>query len=269
VTAYGTSAKGGTLAAYRTVCRSIIGGDLNVWRRFSGIPQPGEPMQICSTKDRSRTAMADRRAGFAAYGLPCVDVWWHEPFGGDGDYPATDAGYGLYLDDAEALLTDHATNVVRALCFQRADAVKGGNVDKALKTLPPYVDLLLFDGYRDKPVGGRTAKEMLAPCIAQSQRLGVGYGLAEWGVAGTAIERVKFGHELVEETCRDGGCYVLSHFESDVGDPDRVPTNYDGSKAWAIAKSSDRYTPEMSNLWRDLAALSRREAARLGSPATF
>lgn len=266
VTAYGTSAKGGTLAAWQAVCDRIIGTNCNVWRRFSGAPNLGEPMQICSSKDKNAAAQADRRHAFAAYGLPCFDIWWHEPFGGAGDYPATTAGYGAYVADAAEALTDHAGNVVRTLCFQRADAVKGGNVDKALTKLPPFVDCLLFDGYRDK-YPGRSAKELIAPCIAQSQRLGVPWGLAEWGVAGPADERYRFAHELVEACCNDGSCVVLCNYQSDIGD--RCPTNSDGSVEWAIEKASDRPSPEVAAFWRDMATISRHEAARLNSSARF
>jgi hypothetical protein len=59
------------------------------------------------------------------------------------------------------------------------------------------------------------------------------------------------------------------NFQSDVGDPDRVPTNFDGSVSWSAEKASDRANPEIPDKWGSLAFLSRKTAAANGNPVPF
>lgn len=258
VTAYGASAQGGTRDAYDRLCATVIGGPLNMRRAFNGLPEPGDGPTVWSTKEFSPASIADRHLAFAKYGKPAVDVYHHEP--------NPDLAPDVWRTNAAAVLTRHSLNVARAACFMAQDA-RDGSVKRFLPTKPDWLDLLLFDGYCLDAAGGKSPQQLFGACSDEAERLGVPWGIAEHGVAGKASDRLAWENRAIEWVCDDKHCVLWCWFNSSVGN--RTPVVFDGSKSWQLDKSADRYTPEMSKLWRELAALTRWQAADAGSPAEF
>jgi hypothetical protein len=261
ITAYGTSAKGGTLAAYQTVCRDVFGGAMNMRRVFTGWPEPGDPLAVTSSKSYAAASMQDASAAFAAYKLPSLFAHHHEPTGknpdGTPEVPAADwrarnAAWRGYLP----------ANVAQGGIFMGQDA-RDGKCKEFLPTRPPWLTWLGFDAYCLDVVNGKSPAQLFGACAAEAERLGVPWGLCETGLAGPAHARLAWFDEAVRWWCANRHMLFVINFQSDVGA--RAPTNYDGTVSWSAEKASDRANPELAEKWRSLAHMTRKTAAANGN----